>query len=213
MKLRAATILATATLLATASQLAHAEEDDLEEGGKLYSVQNRKYVLAHEFSLSVGTVPLDAFYKGLTASFAYTYHFTDLWAWEIVNATYSLNLDTGLREDLQNNYAVSPTEFPELQFFFDSNVVLKPLYGKGVFLNDALIYGELYFTLGPAVARYENTEGVFIGPNAGVGLRIYLSQLFALRIEVRDYFYFSSSNPSDTKNELALNLGLGLNIR
>lgn len=186
---------------------------ELEEGGKLYTIQNRKYVMAHEFSIGVGLVPLDAFYKGVTGTFAYTYHFSDLWAWEIVGATYSLNFDTSLRKELENNFNVRPTRFPELRFFFDSNLVLKPLYGKAVYLNETLIYGELFLEFGPAVARYENTNGVFVGADLGIGLRLYLSKNFAMRFELRDYEFFAPDNLKDNKNELFLQVGFGLNIR
>lgn len=185
--------------------------EDFEEGGKLYAVQNRKYVAGHEFLIGLGTVPMDAFYKGITGTFAYTYHFDDLIAWEIVSGSYSLNVETSLRDELENNFGVRPTKFPELQFFVGSNLIFKPLYGKLAWLNDSLLYAELYLTAGPAVANYENA-GVFIGLNAGAGARIYLTRAFSLRFEVRDYQFISAETFQDTENELLLQVGIGLNI-
>jgi outer membrane beta-barrel protein len=197
----------------SASSALPAWAQDFEEGGKLYAVQNRKYLANHEFSLAVGVVPMDAFYKGVTGTFSYTYHFDDFWAWEIASATYSLNIETSLRRELQDNFGVRPTEFPELNFFVGSNLVIKPLYGKMVYLNDSLIYGELFITAGPTVAQYENA-GVFIGLNAGLGLRVYLSKSFSIRLDVRDYQFISASELfSDTNNELFIQAGVGLNIR
>lgn len=203
-----------ALLLALAAlQSAPAYGDDgFEEGGKLYAVQNRKYLANHEFSLGVGTIPADAFYTGLTGTFAYTYHFSDLWAWEIVSATYSVNIDKGLRRELEDNFGVRPTQFPELTFFGDSNLVIKPLYGKMVYLNDSLVYGEIFLTAGPAISQYENA-GVLIGLNAGAGFRLYLSKSFSIRFDIRDYFFVDPSTFSDTKNEIFLQAALGLNIR
>lgn len=189
-----------------------AAADDLEEGGQLYAIQNRKHVVSHEFVLGLGTVPMDAYYKGITGTASYTFHFTDLWAWEIVQASYSLNLATDLRNELESNWGVKPIEFPELRYFGDSNVVLKPLYGKFAFLNDSLIYGELYFVLGPSLAQYENA-GIFVGADAGMGLRFYLSEYFAIRFDIRDYYFLSPSQLSDTNNELFLQGSLGLNVR
>lgn len=190
---------------------ARAYADDFEEGGKLYAIQNRKHVIAHEFAIGLGTVPLDAFYKGLTGNFSYTYHFDDLWGWEIVSGSYSLNFDTGLREDLETNFGVQPTEFPELRAFGSSNIVLKPMYGKIVLLNDTLIYGEVFLTAGPAIAEYKNA-GVFIGANIGAGFRLFLSQYFALRFEVRDFEFIEASTFDDLRNELLLQFGVALNI-
>lgn len=186
--------------------------EDFEEGGKLYAVQNRKYLVTHEFALGLGTVPADAFYLGLTGNFSYTYHFDDLVAWEIANATYSLNVDKGLKRELMDNFGVRPTEFPELTFFVNSNFVWKPLYGKLVALNDELVYAELFLTGGPAVAQYD-IAGVLIGLNAGIGLRWHLSKSFSLRFDFRDYFFVDPSSFSDTKNEIVLQAGISLNIR
>lgn len=199
------------TVLATAAVPGAAHAEEFEEGGKLFAVQNRKYVMGHEFLIGLGTIPLDAFYKGISGTFAYTYHFSDLWAWEIASGTYSLNVDTNLRDELEQNFGVRPTRFPELQFIVGSNIVFKPLYGKLAFLNDTLVYTELYLTLGPAVANYEN-GGVHIGLNVGGGARLYLTKNFSVRFEIRDYQFISAETFQDTENELLLQVGIGLNI-
>jgi outer membrane beta-barrel protein len=183
---------------------------DLEEGGKLYAVQNRKHLVSHEFGVAFGFVPLDAFYKGITASFAYTYHFNDMFAWEIVNGSYSFNLDTGLRGDLETNFGVQPTEFPELQILGSTNFVLKPLYGKFALFNSTLMYAELFMIAGPAVAQYENA-GIFVGFNVGGGARLYLTKYFSVRFETRQFGLIDVSSP-EFKSELHLQVGLGLNI-
>lgn len=197
----------------TLCQTAWAEDDEYGQGGQLFAIQNRKHLVSHEFTLGVGTVPLDAFYKGLTGSFGYTYHFSDLWAWEVVQGTYSFNIDTDLKDQLLTDWGVEPTDFPELLYFVGSNVVFKPVYGKAALLNDGLIYGELFFTAGANVAEYEN-GGFFVGGNIGAGLRVYLSQYFAVRFEIRDYQFISAETLfSDTKNELFLQMALGLNLQ
>ncbi|MBI2374606.1 MAG: outer membrane beta-barrel domain-containing protein [Deltaproteobacteria bacterium] len=205
---------AVLALLAVGSSAGAAfAEDSGREGGQLYAIQNRKHVLEHEFALGVGTLPMDAFYKGVTGSFSYTYHFDDLWAWEIANGTYSLNVNTKLRDQLEQNWGVQPTEFPEILYFVGSNVVLKPFYGKAAFLNGPLVYVELYATFGGSVAEYENA-GFFFGANIGGGARVYLSRVVALRFEVRDYEFISTKTLfADAKNELFLQMALGLNIR
>lgn len=189
-----------------------AAADGLDEGGALYAVQNRKYTASHEFSVGAGSLPLDAFYKGYTVSGAYTLHFNDLWAWEIVNGAYSFNVDTDLRRELESNFSVQPTEFPSIQWFGNSNLVLKPLYGKLAWLNGNLIYGELFFTAGPALADYENA-GTFVGANLGLGLRFYLSESFSVRLDARDYYFISPDDMKSRINELFFSTGISLNVR
>lgn len=189
---------------------------DYEEGGQLYAVQGRKYFIQHEFTLGVGTLPMDAWYKGYTGTFGYTYHFDDQWAWEIVQATYSINVETSLRDQLNEDFQLQPTDNPEVKAFGNSNLVWKPLYGKLAFLNDTLIYGEAFLTGGGAVARYVNPDGleenasIHPGFDAGAGFRVYLSESFAMRFDTR-YLYFFRGGANQA--ELFLNLGLGLNIK
>lgn len=190
-----------------------AQADELEEGGQLYAIQNRKHLVSHEFAIGVGTVPLDAFYKGVTFAGSYTFHFDDELAWEILGGAYSLNVKTSLREDLEQNFGVQPTEFPELRLLFNSNFVWKPLYGKMVFRNSSLLYAELFLTAGPAVASYVNVENLFIGLNAGLGARLYLSRAFAIRADVRWYEIVNTGDFGDFRGELLLQLGIGLNIQ
>ncbi len=91
--------------------------DDFDEGGTLYAIQNRKYVLGHEFTLGAGTVPMDAFYKGLVGTFEYTYHFSDKWAWEIIGFSYSKNIWTSLRDDLEQNWKVEAIASSQVMSF------------------------------------------------------------------------------------------------
>ncbi|AKU92130.1 outer membrane beta-barrel domain-containing protein [Vulgatibacter incomptus] len=195
-----------------------ANADDLDEGGALYAVQNRKYTASHEFSVNAGSLPMDAFYKGYTASGAYTLHFSDLWAWEVVNAAYSFNVDTDLRRELESNWGVTPTRFPTIQWLGNSNLVVKPLYGKLAWLNGSLLYGELFFTAGPAVASYESdgelqSSGTYVGANVGLGLRFYLSESWSLRLDARDYYFVSPKDVKSTSNELFFSTGISLNVR
>jgi outer membrane beta-barrel protein len=200
-------------LLLTVLWAAPAAADEFDEGGTLYAIQPRKHALGHEFTLGVGTIPMDAYYKGLTGTFQYTYHFNDAWAWEIVSFTYSSNIWTSLRGDLEQNWKVKPVNIPEMQYFADSNLVWKPLYGKLAYANRSLIFGELYFTIGPAVAKY-NTPGAYIGGDAGAGFRVHLSQYFSARLDLRYYrFQQMQIKGSVGDDVLFLQLGLSLNIR
>jgi outer membrane beta-barrel protein len=188
-----------------------AAADEFEEGGTLYAIQKRQYALGHEFTLAVGTVPIDAFYKGLTGTFQYTYHFNDAWAWEIVSFTYSQNFWTGLRDELEQNWKVKPVNIPELNFFGDSNVLWKPLYGKLAYINRSLIFGEVFFTLGPAIAKY-TTPGAYLGGNAGIGFRVHLSKYFSTRMDLRYYRFQRLDKLGDNDDVLFIQLGISLNL-
>lgn len=57
-----------------------AQAQDLENPGTVSAIQDRAYRMQHELDLSVGVLPLDAFYKGLYAQVSYTAHFSDTFA-------------------------------------------------------------------------------------------------------------------------------------
>jgi hypothetical protein len=67
--------------------------------------------------------------------------------------------------------------------------------------------------MGPAVASYVNVENLFIGLNAGLGARLYLTRAFALRADIRWYEIVNTGDFADFRGELLLQLGIGLNIQ
>ena len=184
-----------------------ASATDEGEGLSTLAVQNRIHSMMHEFSASVGTLPIDAFTKGLTFSGAYTIHFNDLIAWEIGNFTYSYHIDTKLREDL-SDFDVQPTAFEVVNLFVTSNLIIKPLYGKLALLNRALIYGEIFLNVGAGWGRLSLTDRPVV--DFGAGLRLYAGKYVSFRVDLRDYMFITSG---DVQSELwiggSICLGLG----
>lgn len=166
------------------------------EGLSTLAVQNRIHSMIHEFGASVGTLPIDAFTKGLTFSGAYTIHFNDLIAWEVGQFTYSYHIDTYLNEELAA-LQVQATSFEVVNFFVTSNVIVKPLYGKLALLNRALIYGEIFLAAGAGWGRMSLTDRPVV--DFGAGIRLYAGKYASFRVDVRDYIFITSG---DTQNEL-----------
>ncbi|MEZ4473541.1 MAG: outer membrane beta-barrel domain-containing protein [bacterium] len=190
---------ALVALLALGATAAHAD-------GPLpaRAVQNRTHTQTHEFTVAVGSLPLDAFRKGVTLSGAYTLHFTDLWAWEAVQYTYSYPISTDLEDELRA-YDLRPTPFERLESYVASNVVLKPLYFKGAWLNDHLTFGELLFLAGGGYGWLTRTARPMV--DAGIATRIYATEWVSFRLDVRGMSFF---NADDFHNELWIGLGVSL---
>ena len=178
-----------------------------EKGGELYSIEKRDLLGHHELSISIGTLPLDAFAKGLTLQGSYTYHFTQLIAWELVSGLYSFNFETGLERDLRDRFDVQPEQDPRLVALLASNFVFKPLYGKLAFINNTLLTAELFFVLGPALGFYEGGSVPF-GVDYGAGLRFFVGKYFSVRFDIRDYLLLPDF--SKVENNLYISLGLSL---
>jgi outer membrane beta-barrel protein len=200
---RAATAFIGVGLILFATLPARATEEQEEEQAAAYAVQNRQFVLGHELSASVGILPLNAFTKGITFGGAYTYHFSDLWAWEVASFHYLQNIDTDLRKELMDNFQVQPTQIEVIEYFGGSSLILKPLYGKLAWLNRSVIHVEGFLSFGGAVAKYKTPAEYRPAFEVGGGMRLYGSQRLSMRLDVREYGFFKGYDP---KNELFIGL-------
>lgn len=208
MKVRTIVAMGMALLVALPVLAYEAEEPE-----KLAAVQKRKFRLDHEIFAAAVYQPLDAFYKGLGPEVSYTAHFSDLIGWEVIRGTYSFNFETKLREQLRKDFAVSPTKFDKLQWMVGTAAVLKPMYGKHSFLNYGVVHADLYFLLGASLGRFElgkaDSNSYKPGPQAGAGLRFFVTESLSVRAEGRYHYLISreSTQIVDISLGLAVNLG------
>jgi outer membrane beta-barrel protein len=209
---------ALALLLVVAPAAAHAESDD--QPGSVLVVQKRQFQMAHELSLGVGMLPLDAFYKGFTGNVGYTYHFSDHFGWKIGRFSYSQNSATNLKTTLTRDFGVENTKFPEVQFLLGSDLIWSPLYGKTAFMNQSVIYMQLYFIGGVSAAKTVSKdstgksveEGFRPGANLGLGLRFFATNRISLKIEASNHATLGGGgllNVVDLGAALAINFGGG----
>jgi outer membrane beta-barrel protein len=175
--------------LAGRAGTARAEEDRGDQYASMV-VQNRTYSADHELSVFFGTLPLDAFTKGVTLSGSYTMHFSELWAWEVVHAYDSFHVDTSLKEDLAA-FGVAPTPFEVLRYHLSSNVVFKPIYWKGAWLNQKMVHGELLLVAGGGYGWFTRSQRASL--DLGLGMRFYLSKSWWARLDVRHNVFFNDS--------------------
>jgi outer membrane beta-barrel protein len=185
-----------------------AAADDSDEVAT-YAVQKRVFREGLELNGSLGFLPLNAFNKGFTGGGSVTYHFTTTWAWEIAQAQYVfVQTDTGLQQQLLNNFDVSPSQLTTPQFLGSTNIVLTPFYGKLAGLNHSVSHIELFFPLGPAIGRYQNPGEWLYGLDLGLGIRWFLVPHVALRVEARDFLLTPSITNFALTQELFVGLGL-----
>jgi outer membrane beta-barrel protein len=202
MRAKATAIFFTALLALPTVSVA----EESEEPGKLAAVQKRKFRMDHEIFAAAGFTPLDAFYKGIGPIAGYALHFNDVFAWEIVRGGYSFNLNTSLRTQLEKDFGVAPTRFDEMLWMAGTALMVTPFYGKLSFINHSVMHTELFLLIGGTVGKF--TQNYKPGPQAGLGLRFFLSNWISLRVEGR-YHYLFSSKPSQVV-DLALGLSFSL---
>ncbi len=197
-------LLVVAALLSAAGARAD-DGDEVEDSGQVAAVQNREYRMGQEIELAATLLPYDAFYKGLAPTASYTFHFSDTLAWEVFRIGYSVDFDTGLKQQLLQ-LGAQPTQFEQTQLFVTSNVMYSPLYVKGTLANKSVVHGEGYLLLGGGA--FDETDGFHPAPDAGLGARLFLSRAFSLRLEVRDAVILDSK----LTNSVDVNLGIALNF-
>lgn len=200
-------VLLVALLLPAAAFAQLAQTEELENPGTVLAVQERAYKMNHELTLGVGVLPLDAFYKGLTAQVGYTYHFTDSFAWTVGRGLYSYNLNTGLRNQLEQEFAVLPTQFEEVEWMVGSDLVWSPLYGKSAILNRKVAWFEGFLVGGASVLKL--TTGFRPAVNVGVGARLFTNRYVSFRFDATNNFVITDRllNVPTLQLSAALNFG------
>ena len=171
------------------------------------AVQNRQHTITHEFGAWIGTLPMDAFTKGLTFTGAYSLHFNDVIGWEVGQFTYSHGIDTDLKQDLRD-LQIGPTPFEVVRYYLTSSLLFKPVYGKLAVLNRSLIFGEVFILAGGGYGWMTITSRPVV--DVGLGFRVYVGEVLSFRLDFRDYAFI---NKDDMHSELWIALGVCLSIK
>ncbi len=166
-----------------APTLGVAQDEDL-QSGKVIAVQDRPFRLAHEFTVSAGALPMDAFYTGLSLGGSYTLHLSELISWEAISVHYSSNLDKGLDDELLERWSVEDTDEAEIQYLASSHVLFTPLYGKLTMMNQSIVSISTYLAVGGGAMHYQG-EGFRPHFSIGPGLRFLFGQVVSARFDAR----------------------------
>lgn len=186
--------LTAALAAALAVPSASRAEDD--EASARVAIQRPKYVLGQELRLALGAMPVDPFQKGWTASLSYTVHLDEVFAWEVLQVTGALLASTHLRDSLIDTFATPPEDFAAPRLAVTTGFEVTPLYGKQAFANGGQLHQSLLFGLYGGVLFGDRPSLTQIledfRPAAGVGLgyRLFLSQTFSSRLDLRHFFAF-----------------------
>lgn len=193
--------------------LARAQAEALENPGAVSAIQERRYRMHHELLLGVGVLPDDAFYKGLIGTVAYTYHFSDTFGWQVGRGSYSYNVQTGLRTQLERDFDVAPTASAyedQVQWMVGSDLVWSPLYGKTAFLNSKVLHFEAFLLGGGTVVKINRADGFRPAANVGLGLRMFSGETLSFRLDVTNNVVFAGT--SRINNVLSVQLGTAFNF-
>ena len=207
-------------------------------------IQNRTFSKAGKVYLSLVYGPLvnDAFSKSRAAGGMLGYYFTEDFGME---ASY-LNYDSTKSDSVANfnslsSAGVSPN-YNLLKSAIAASITYTPFYAKMAFMNKAIMYFDMGFTLGAGLSSYNQVifkrvqgPGTAIGEDTetasaphfelGVMQQLFLNKNFAFRVDVKNTFYSQkvkqydvgvagdqSARPEQTKSSNDTTIILGLTL-
>lgn len=167
-----------------------------------------------EFSVNSGIVPNDEFFLYFPIGARVDYFFTEDIGIELAGA-YIFSMNSDLKGFLDKQKFFSSVELPQkLQFYGGLNGVWNPIHGKISVLGEKLSHFDmaLYFGAGMIGTKVykghveKNKYSVY--GNVGAGLRFYLSDSSALRLDYRHFFYPAEGGGVSFPAEITLGFSL-----
>lgn len=174
---------------------------------QILAIQRRPYLLKKEIALNLSYLPLDNFTRYFSLGLSPTYYFNDYLGWEVVNANLAKANSTGLNEFIRSHGAETDP-FDILQWYVTTNIIYTPIYMKNLFMNDSVVWGDLSFVGGYGISSFRDAKNVHV-IDGGFFMRIFVAERWALRLDLRQFVYFSAGiNPN-----LSATVGVSYNLK
>lgn len=156
-------------------------------------LENPKYSLKEKFhiDLNLMNLPLDAYYKPLTAELAGSYQFNDFLTWEALRIGINMaSIGTGLKSDIesqlpqgQNKLTIEGSEdMKNLRYYMGSTAYLNLLYSKSNFFNRKIIYHQWQVGAGPTFVDMDEEKQ--FGLEFSVRVRFFIDDRFNANIRL-----------------------------
>lgn len=185
--------LLIALQLFSVNVVAQESDEDIFAVPKTFAVQNRKYKLGSQYSAHLGYMPMDSFTKGVVLGASYTKYFTDFTGWEVINANWVMDIDTGLKKQLESEFAADPGKLPDFpEWYITTNIVYTPIYNKNLLFNKSVIWGDISFVGGAGAGSFQK-DGIKPLVNGGAVLRFFLNQKESIKVDIRENLPFLST--------------------
>ncbi len=225
-------ILAAALALAAAAPARASEADVFENkmepvSGQLYGKAGR-FEITPSFNVSL----LDPFYTKYFGGLKLGYHFSEAWGAGLTFAAGTTSTTGSTTLCLQNQGCGPATpqqlyQVPgKIQMMVGGEAAWSPIYGKLNLIAEQVAHFDIALLAGVDWIRYQEAisgtavlgggtpaETSGVGGHLGLGVRIFLSRVLALRLEVKDYLYRAQIGNLDEQklqNQLFAEMGLSV---
>ena len=228
-----AAALAALALAAAAPAAAQSSKADA-FAGKIPPVSGQLYRKAGRVELTAtGNMSLnDAFFTKYFGGLKATYHFSEHWAAGLHGATgatvktNSAQVCSPTKGCLDADAAMLRQVPGRIRYIVGAEAAWSPVYGKLNALSEQVAHFDLSIFAGPDLIGHDEvlakevaatrSPGVksALGGHVGVGLRVFLTESIAARLEVKDYVYAvkvpNGGIGNDLQNQLFAEVGVSL---
>lgn len=147
---------------------------------RLFQQTNR-----HEIMVQGGYYVSDLFDGTFVLTGAYTFHLTEDVA---VEGSFGWSkVRSSVASKLEADRAITVLPPDDRVFLIFADLLWAPLHGKAQIFADTILHFDLYGSLG--VGLVDNSTSLGAAGQAGLGMKIFLGNAFAVRIDLRDHLY------------------------
>lgn len=161
-----------------------------------------------ELGFNGGIMPYDSLVNHYLAGGRLTWHFSDHYGWEVIDAMLTFPTTTSFTTNLVSSKGISNLQTTRLNMLFSSNFLLSPIYGKMRFFGSSVLHYDLYVVAGLGAANNDTlkvstpgtaqpaTELVLrsgFNPmfDFGLGFKIFINRAMGLVFDMRDYVVYA----------------------
>ncbi len=208
-------ILITLSFLWSTDALSQKKEDEKEGSFSIEGVeviQNRLFQkrLRHELSVSGGVLYDNAFVFYEIIPIQYTFHLRESIGFE-ATAAFAFGQTKGLVDSLREPPIGVDVKVEKIKRYYMGNFVWSPIYGKFNIFASYIFHFDFYLTTGfgmmDNLVTVDNTKARHFAFNIGAGLRIFMNDYIAVRIDFRNYTWKEGAPFNDTVNNRILSAG------
>lgn len=202
-----------------------AEEQGRTLKDRVKSVSNKLYVKSGRLELTI--LPLtsislnDAFYQKFGGGLGLAYHFSESLSLGFTG-TYNLNVEVSNASYFGRKDESTPSA-GKRNFLVGLNLMWAPVYGKVNLASEWVMHFDTYLSGGLGAigsVQVDDSTNFGFAASFGLGIRLFISRMFAIRAELLDYMVFNdkvtfgsadfSKERSDFQHQLMFNLGLSM---
>lgn len=170
----------------------------------------------HELSLSFGMLYDNAFVFYEMIPVQYTFYISESVGFEFT-AAFAFGQEKGLVSSLRQDPYNIDVRVEKIKRYYAGNFMWSPIYGKFNIFASQIVHFDFFMTTGFGVMEDTVPDELVVGQNnkvwpfafnVGAGVRAYLNEWMAIRVDFRNFTWKQGNPFNDIVNNRVLSLGV-----